>query len=102
MSYIRADEILPIEIIELIQKYVDGQNIYIPRKSDNRVVWGSRTNVRDELCTRNQQIYFDFVSGKKISELAENYYLSTKSIQRIIREEKKKLTLSKQRVSEKI
>ncbi len=31
MGYIRAEEILPIEVIELIQQYVDGKNIYIPR-----------------------------------------------------------------------
>ncbi len=28
MGYIRAEEILPIEIIKLIQQYVDGENIY--------------------------------------------------------------------------
>ena len=35
MGYIRAEEILPAEIIELIQKYVDGANIYIPRKQEH-------------------------------------------------------------------
>ncbi|EOS43880.1 hypothetical protein C809_03738 [Lachnospiraceae bacterium MD335] len=29
MGYIRAEEILPVEVIELIQQYVDGENIYI-------------------------------------------------------------------------
>lgn len=32
MGYIRAEKILPIEIVELIQEYVDGENIYIPKK----------------------------------------------------------------------
>ena len=36
MGYIRAEEILPGEIIELIQEYVDGTNIYIPRKQEHR------------------------------------------------------------------
>ena len=36
MGYRRAEEILPVEIIELIQQYVDGENIYIPRKRENR------------------------------------------------------------------
>ena len=35
MGYMKAEEILPIEIIELIQQYVDGENIYIPRKSSH-------------------------------------------------------------------
>ena len=43
MGYIRAEEVLPIEIIELIQKYVDGANIYIPRKQENRQEWGAKT-----------------------------------------------------------
>ena len=43
MGYRKAEEILPVEIIELIQQYVDGQNIYIPRKSENRLEWGSGT-----------------------------------------------------------
>ncbi|WP_251208881.1 hypothetical protein [Acetatifactor aquisgranensis] len=34
MGYIRAEEILPEEIIALIQQYVDGTNIYIPRKQE--------------------------------------------------------------------
>lgn len=88
MGYIKAEEILPLEIIELIQQYVDGQNIYIPRKADNRLEWGSGTQIREELYSRNQQIYSDYLRGMKMSELAERYYLSIKSIQRIIRERK--------------
>ena len=41
MGYIRAEEILPIEVIELIQQYVDGENIYIPRKVAHRQEWGA-------------------------------------------------------------
>ena len=36
MGYIRAEEILPVEVIELIQQYADGVNLYIPRKQENR------------------------------------------------------------------
>ncbi|MDE5823329.1 MAG: hypothetical protein K2H91_01385, partial [Lachnospiraceae bacterium] len=41
-----------------------------------------------ELRNRNRLIYQDFLSGKTVRELAECYYLSEKSIQRIIRMEK--------------
>jgi len=34
MSYKKAEHILPLEIIELIQNYVDGECIYIPRKKN--------------------------------------------------------------------
>ncbi|SKB39830.1 Mor transcription activator family protein [Acetoanaerobium noterae] len=85
MGYIKAEEILPNEIIELIQKYVDGKNIYIPRKSDSRQEWGAKTETRRELNLRNNDIYKDYLAGMKITDLACKYYLSEKSIQRIIR-----------------
>ena len=88
MGYIRAEEILPVEIIELIQKYVDGTNIYIPRKQENKQEWGTKTSYKSELQSRNQMIYKDYLSGMAIHELAKKYYLSEKSIQRIIKQEK--------------
>lgn len=85
MSYTKAEDILPIEIIEMIQQYVDGQSIYIPRKSDKRVEWGTRTKTKQELFSRNLQIYKEYLDGVKVSDLAGKYYLSEKSIQRIIK-----------------
>lgn len=88
MGYRKADQILPIEIIELIQNYVDGECIYIPRKENSRRDWGEGTRIRQEIKERNQKIYKDFKKGIKTGELAQRYYLSEKSIQRIVREMK--------------
>lgn len=88
MGYIKAEEILPIEIIEQIQQYVDGANIYIPRKQENRQDWGAKTSYREDLQRRNAEIYREYQGGKAIADLAKSYYLSEKSIQRIIRQEK--------------
>lgn len=88
MGYRKAEEILPLEIIELIQKYVDGESIYIPRKADSRREWGSETLIKQELQERNHEIYKDYGFGMTVVELAGKYYLSEKSIQRIIREMK--------------
>ena len=85
MGYIRAEEILPAEVIELIQQYVDGESIYIPRSPAHRQAWGTGTQIKQELFTRNQQIYRDYLAGSKTSELACKYYLSEKTIQRILR-----------------
>lgn len=89
MSYKRAEEILPMDVLELIWKYIDGENIYIPRKEDNRKQWGKTTGIRQELQEKNAAIYQDFQNGCKIRVLAEKYFLSEKSVQRIIREMKK-------------
>ena len=86
MGYIRAEEILPLEVIELVQQYVDGESIYIPRKAACRQAWGTSTQIKQELLTRNQQIYEDYLAGSKSADLACKYYLSEKSIQRILRE----------------
>lgn len=86
MGYIRAEEILPAEVLELVQQYVDGRNIYIPRKAENRREWGEDTLIRKELLSRNQKIYQDHLSGMKKEELARKYFLSEKSIQRIVRQ----------------
>lgn len=84
MGYIKADKILPKEIIELIQQYVEGENIYIPKKADNRAKWGANTNTRQELENRNNRIFTDYLKGMSIRDLSGKYFLSEKSIQRII------------------
>jgi len=90
MSYIKADNILPKEIIDLIQKYVDGEYIYIPRKDCNRKVWGETTSIKSDIHSRNRSIYMNYLNGTSTEVLANDFYLSVKSIQRIVLQEKKK------------
>jgi len=89
MGYKRAEEILPKDILELLQQYVDGESIYIPRKKENRQEWGKNTRIRQELIHRNREIFEEYNEGRDVSELARKYFLSKKSIQRILRVMKK-------------
>lgn len=89
MGYIRAEKILPPEVIKLIQQYIDGENIYIPRKESNKKEWGNKTLIREELMERNISIYADYQRGLDNLSLSHKYFLSIKSIQRILREMKK-------------
>ena len=84
MGYRKAEDILPVEVIRIIQQYVDGESIYIPRLEKTRKEWGSNTQIKQELQTRNQAIYEEYLKGCGIGALAKKYYLSDKSIQRII------------------
>ena len=86
MGYIKAEEVLPTELVELIQEYAEGQMLYIPRKGDKKTAWGTKTGTRELLFKRNEQIYAEYLSGIKVAELSEKYYLTEKSIQRIIRD----------------
>lgn len=88
MGYIKAEQVLPDEIIKLIQQYVDGKNIYIPKREDTKSDWGEISGTRRKLQERNKHIYEAYISGSKVHELAEKYFLSEKSIWRIISEQK--------------
>lgn len=90
MGYFKANDILPNEIINEIQKYIDGELIYIPRKENSRKKWGSKTGIKNILADRNLDIYQDYQSGMSFEALSEKYYLVPKSIKRIILEQKKK------------
>ncbi len=85
MSYIKADEVLPQNIVEMIQQYIDGENIYIPKKDSNRIGWGEKSGTRNKIYQRNVLIYKDYLNGIKVSVLSKRYFLSDKSIWRIIR-----------------
>lgn len=83
MSYVRAEDILPKELIETIQQYVSGKSIYIPCKE--KKVWGSQTKTKQYYEIRNHEICKKHTKGSSIKKLANEYSLSEKSIQRIIR-----------------
>lgn len=89
MRYIKAEQVLPEELIRQIQQYADGITLYIPRKAENRRAWGNATGYRAELRQRNLRIRLEHQMGASITDLALGYHLSEKSIRRILHEEKK-------------
>jgi Mor family transcriptional regulator len=90
MSYASARDIFPEDILKIIQQYVDGECIYIPKKAENKIAWGELTQGKNELLNRNVKIYQDYLNGMSMQSLSERYYLSPKSIQRIVSQEKKR------------
>ena len=87
MRYLNAEEILPAELLEQVQRYADGIYLYIPRRADHRQSWGSSTRYREELRQRNESIRSLHREGQDPEALAERFHLSVKSIQRILREQ---------------
>lgn len=84
MGYKKAVEVLPEELLVLIQDYIDGEYIYIPRKEDNKKSWGEKNEARQITQARNSEIYEKYQRGLSTRELADIYCLSIKSIQGII------------------
>lgn len=86
MGYIKADEVLPDELLRRVQDYAEGQLLYIPRREARRSDWGSISGTRTQLAARNERIRGERRLGCTVGELAARYYLSEKSIQRILRD----------------
>lgn len=84
MGYIKAENVLPDEIIELIQNYIDGEYLYIPRKKGNEKSWGEANGAKKDINKRNREIYSKYCSGIRVDALASEYYLSPKTIIKIL------------------
>ncbi|MEG0229580.1 MAG: CD3324 family protein [Oscillospiraceae bacterium] len=86
MNYINANKALPEALIKEIQKYVDGEIIYIPSKSDKKA-WGQKNGTKEKYEMRNKAIFEQYNLGATIEKLSEDFYLSTDSIKKIIRKD---------------
>jgi Mor family transcriptional regulator len=84
LSYKNGKDILPPELLKEIQKYVQGELIYIPKGGRERAGWGEVNGTRDVLIGRNREIYHYYKSGLSIEALIQKYHLSEDSIRRIV------------------
>jgi len=69
MKYKKAQNVLPQHIIELLQEYIDGDYLYIPRKNQNKRPWGAVSGSRSELNKRNIEIFNQYKQGVSVAEL---------------------------------
>ena len=90
MGYRKATDVLPPDVLEKLQDYIDGEYLYSPRKQENRKTWGEDTDTKKVFSERNIQIYADYLAGMSLHQLANKYFLAEKSIQRIIRQQRQK------------
>lgn len=84
MSYLKAEEHLPSELIKEIQKYISGAQIYIPGIVEKRLHWGEKNGTRKILENRNISIRKLKKTGVKIDDLADQFSLSPDSIRKIL------------------
>ena len=83
MKYENANNILPKELLNEVQKYAAGRLLYIP-SGDERRNWGEVSGYREKLQKRNLMICNMYANGMTISDLADKYFLSLDSIKKII------------------
>lgn len=88
MCYQNGKKILPPPLLSAIQEYIDGEYIYIPRKTNNKRPWGSTKGTKQQTAERNQEIFCRYLSGIPVTVIAEEYFLSSKTIYSIIAKKK--------------
>lgn len=84
MEYKSAEKILPKALMDEVQKYIQGECIYIPKADGSRKKWGEKSGARKELAQRNETIRAYFKNGATIESLSEKFYLSINSIKKIV------------------
>lgn len=97
MKYRNANRILPKELLERLQEYVQGEYIYVPIKDKD--VIESVTDYKTELKKRDVHIYTKYLEGLSNKQLAEKYNLSESSIRRIIIKQRKGYTIMNNNIS---
>lgn len=84
MKYAKAKEILPQHLIEEIQKYIQGQYLYIPKDEAEKKAWGENSGSKKSTALRNTEIKEKYLEGISKERLADMYCLSLASIKKII------------------
>ena len=87
-KYLRASDILQEELLREIQRYIEGETLYIPKRANSRAHWGERNGSRSELRRRNEEICLKFENGVVLETLAKNYCLSLETIKKIVYQKK--------------
>jgi Mor family transcriptional regulator len=82
-GYLNAAKILPADLLEALQRYAAGQQIYVPRP-DERIGWGQRSGAREAIDARNTAIRERRALGATIEDLMEEFHLGYDSIRKIL------------------
>jgi Mor family transcriptional regulator len=86
MKYRNAGEILPGELLAELQKYAQGELIYVPGRRAGKAGWGTVNGSRERYALRNLQMARSFRDGASIKELSERFFLSKDSVRKIVRD----------------
>lgn len=84
MKYVKGNVIFPEKLLKEIQKYIQGEFVYIPQKDGSRKQWGEKSGQRERLARRNKEIREKFKNGVSIDRLTKSYHLSHDTIKKIV------------------
>jgi len=84
LQYKNGKEVLPPHLLKELQKYIQGELLYIPKKTNERAGWGEVNGSRRLIAKRNEEIYRLYQDGQSFEELERIYNLSLDSIRKIV------------------
>ena len=83
MKYKKASDILPDKLLREVQKYIEGESLYIP-KGQQKKKWGENSGGRRFYKERNEEIRGKYFHKVSIEELAQEYGLSYETVRKIV------------------
>jgi len=83
MKYRRAPDVLPGELLREIQKYAQGEALYIPKAKEHKK-WGEESGARSFYRHRNEEIRNKYLQKIPVERLADEYCLSEDMIRKIL------------------
>ena len=84
MKYRNASEILPDKLLKELQKYAQGEIIYVP-SDKSRKKWGEKTGAYHFYEQRNEEIRHKYFHLKATMQtLCEEYSLSEETVRKIL------------------
>lgn len=84
MKYINAKTVFPQSLLDEMQKYIQGECVYIPKIPTNYKKWGTDTDSKNKTAQRNNEILQAFKTGASVYELSCMYHLSEETIKKIV------------------
>ena len=83
MGYRNGRDILPPDLLKLVQQYAEGECLYIPRRA--KATRSQTSENARQLAGRNEEIRRRYADGCSVRQLTGEYYLSPQSIYKILR-----------------
>ena len=84
MKYVKAQAVLPEALLIEVQKYIQGDLVYIPKPQANHNKWGAKSGTRAKFAQRNEKMVQAYKAGTPIPALAELYCLAEDTIKKIV------------------
>ena len=84
MKYVKAQTVFPESLLVEIQKYIQGELVYIPKSPANYKKWGANTGAKITIAQRNENVVHAFNTGTSIPQLAVLYCLAEETIKKIV------------------